>query len=213
VVNAIRMLRRWPLLLGLLVGCSAETAPSALDDAGAPAEADTGEVPDAGDLTADSGEPLDSGTDSIDGGDSVDSGDPFSTPVVCTSNVRWTRGDRGSRYMHPGGACETCHTTHPDAPTFGAAGTVYPTAHEPNDCDGIAGVTVIITDANGSVITLTTNSAGNFYFESPIAMPLRAKVISNGQTREMLEPQMTGDCNSCHTVDGNNAAPGRILMP
>jgi predicted CXXCH cytochrome family protein len=29
----------------------------------------------------------------------------------------------------------------------------------------------------------------------------------------MMTPQETGDCNSCHTEQGRNGAPGRILLP
>jgi hypothetical protein len=29
----------------------------------------------------------------------------------------------------------------------------------------------------------------------------------------MSGAQMTGDCNSCHTQDGWNGAPGRIVAP
>jgi uncharacterized membrane protein len=37
--------------------------------------------------------------------------------------------------MHPGGACITCHTIK-GGPAFKVAGTVFPTLHEPNDCNG-----------------------------------------------------------------------------
>jgi hypothetical protein len=140
------------------------------------------------------------------------------TPTVCTSGNTWTGGDDGSSRMHPGMACISCHSqTGGEAPLFALAGTVYPTAHEPDDCYGggsaISGAQVVITDANGATITLTPNSAGNFSSRAAIALPFRAKVVRNGAERAMAAAQSDGDCNGCHTVDGANGAPGRIFVP
>jgi hypothetical protein len=139
---------------------------------------------------------------------------PYDTPLTCTSNTHWTRGDRGSASMHPGGTCISCHkTTGPEAPTFSIGGTVFPSAHEPNDCNGKSGVSVVITDANGKTRTLTTNAVGNFNDTAALAVPYHAKVVANGKERAMSAAQTTGDCNSCHTVTGANGAPGRIMAP
>lgn len=167
-----------------------------------------GSSPDAGSTTDD-----DAGASTDDGGTTDDAG--FDTPTVCTSGATWTKGDRGSADMHPGGACITCHTTQPDAPTFVIAGTVYPSAHEPDDCNGVVGTdtTVVITDANGKVTSLQVNAVGNFYAPGPITLPFNAKVVKNGQERAMSAMQTTGNCNSCHTETGANAAPGRIVSP
>ena len=112
--------------------------------------------------------------------------------------------------MRPGAACPNCHS-------FTVAGTVYPTLHEPNNCNGINGNTmtmnVVITDANGNVHTIPVNSVGNFYSRANIRRPFRAKVIAGGTERAMVLPQMNGACNSCHTPLGANAAPGRIMAP
>lgn len=149
------------------------------------------------------------------------SGISFDTPSVCTSNTFWTRGDRGSSLMHPGMACVDCHKNggkekdDDDKPIFSIAGTVYPTGHEPDDCNGVAagGVQVVITDANGRTLTLPINAAGNFSSEKQVAKPYRAKVVSNGKAREMATPQTNGDCNACHTEAGAESAPGRIVTP
>lgn len=115
--------------------------------------------------------------------------------------------------MHPGRACISCHE-QAGGPQLTIAGTVYPTAHEPDDCDGVAGsVQVVITDADGATQTLRVNSAGNFYSAAAVAMPFHAKVVSGGQERAMSAAQTTGDCNGCHTVDGASSAPGRIMAP
>ena len=150
---------------------------------------------------------------------SCSSTDPFSTPPVCTSGKTWTGGNNGSASMYPGRACITCHATEPDAPKFQIAGTVYPTAHEPDSCLGSpsgAGITVEITDAAGTVVSLPVNSSGNFYYRSrtsTLKLPYTAKVKQGTGVRAMSAAQMSGDCNSCHTQSGTNGAPGRIVAP
>jgi mono/diheme cytochrome c family protein len=142
----------------------------------------------------------------------------YNGPTVCTSNKHWTGGNHGSSSMHPGGECINCHASG-EGPRYAIAGTVYPTAHEPDDCYGSAGaITVEITDANGVVSNLSVNSAGNFYAGggkrgATIAMPYKAKVISGGKSRVMVGAQTNGDCNSCHSTGGSSGAPGRIIAP
>ena len=138
----------------------------------------------------------------------------YNTPEVCTSGVYYTSNEGSSR-MRPGNACITCHQqSGGEAPTFAIAGTVYPTAHEPNDCAGKSSIQVVIMDANGNTqLTLTSNSAGNFYSSLPITKPYRAKVVSGGNERAMTATQTDGNCNSCHTDGGANGAPGRIMAP
>jgi hypothetical protein len=132
----------------------------------------------------------------------------------------WTLGDTKSPEMHPGVACDTCHKVLGSATAypFDIAGTVYPTAHEPDDCYGITGATVVITDANHQDHSLPVNAAGNFYnldyvIAGAIATPYTAKVVYNGKERPMITPQTSGDCNSCHNQQGTQNAQGRILLP
>jgi hypothetical protein len=98
-------------------------------------------------------------------------------------------------------------------PKYAIAGTAYPSAHEPNDCNGVSGGQIVITDANGQTITLATNSVGNFFYQGTIALPYHAKVVQNGAERVMASTATSGDCNSCHTPDGTGGAPGRIMLP
>lgn len=151
---------------------------------------------------------------------SGDAGDPYGTPPQCTSNKTWILGDIASAEMHPGVACDTCHTLGGSATKymFDVAGTVYPTAHEPNDCYGATGASVVITDAKGTDHTLAVNGAGNFYnFDyvglGAIPTPYSAKVVYNGKERAMISTATSGDCNSCHTENGAMNAPGRIMLP
>lgn len=117
--------------------------------------------------------------------------------------------------MLPGRACINCHKTGGQAAEriFSVAGTVY--AGFGDACDkGIAGATVEILNASGTVqLTLTTNAVGNFYSESPITLPLRARVKAAGKTtQEMSTPQQSGNCASCHAKPGISGAPGRIFI-
>jgi hypothetical protein len=140
----------------------------------------------------------------------------LAVPLTCTSDQFWNTGAEESELMSPGGACIHCHANEGEGPTLLVAGTVYPTQREPDDCLGASGAVVRIQDANGKVLNLTTNGSGNFLHEDedgPIVFPITAKVIANGKERSMKDPVPSGDCNSCHTQDGANGAPGRIYLP
>lgn len=142
----------------------------------------------------------------------------YNTPLVCTSGDHWTNGDHGASSMHPGVACIACHSMK-NGPAFAIAGTIFPTAHEPDDCNGadglFTGAVVQITGADGQTVSVIPNVAGNFNIatNTKIALPFRAKVVAGNRERAMQTPQMIGDCNSCHTVTGLNGAPGRIMVP
>jgi len=139
----------------------------------------------------------------------------YDTPTVCTSN-QYVRGggEDGGWSMTPGHACISCHSRG-EGPRFDVAGTVYPTAHEPNDCAGTgSGITVVITDARGQRFRVTPNSVGNFgASHTGLATPYTAVVERNGAELAMVTPQTNGDCNSCHTENGDSSAPGRIMAP
>jgi cytochrome c551/c552 len=161
-----------------------------------------------------------------DGGVPIDAGvtmvDPFAAAPTCTSNVTWTQGNKGSKLMNPGQACIACHAMGGDGPRYAIAGSLYPSAHEPNNCNGVNGTTgaqVVIVDMKAQTVTLTPDSAGNFYWSGTLALPYLAKVTYMGRERAMIAGQTTGDCNGCHTQTGTNTqtgmakAPGRILLP
>jgi hypothetical protein len=144
--------------------------------------------------------------------------DPLNAPPTCTSQTTWTEGTNGSSFMEPGQACISCHTaTRGEAPIFAIAGTLYPTGHEPNNCNGANGTSgahVVVSGSNGTSITLIPNAAGNFYSSTFLSGPYAAKVVNgSGVERVMVSTTSTGDCNSCHTQIGANSAPGRITLP
>ena len=153
----------------------------------------------------------DGGTPTADGG-AVDAGqNPYSAPPKCTSNKFWTSGNSGN--LAPGQACQACHQKQ-GGPAFTIAGTVYPTAHEPVNCNGAPGpMQVVVTDKNAKVVTINVNSVGNFSSNSTLAAPFTVKVVNGVKTRPMAGALTSGDCNSCHTQNGANGAPGRILAP
>lgn len=139
-------------------------------------------------------------------------GTTFGTPTVCTSGKTFAGGNSG--VMDPGRACLDCHQKQ-GGPRFSIGGTVYPTAHEPDNCLGVAGgLSVVVTDKNGVMSTLAVNANGNFYGGQNVAPPFTAKVVDGqGNTRAMAGSVTAGDCNSCHTLQGANGAPGRIVAP
>ena len=141
--------------------------------------------------------------------------DPLDAQSTCTSNSNWTLGTRKSADMEPGHACITCHQQS-GGPTFTVAGTVYPTGHEPDDCNGsgAAGAVVTVKDSNGATATFTAyGPSGNFHGNSSLRFPITATVTFNGKVRAMSTPVSTGDCNSCHTQTGASGAPGRVTLP
>lgn len=156
--------------------------------------------------------------------------DPFNTPVTCTSGTTWTGGTSESPDMRPGGTCVSCHDREAPERRFFVAGTVYPSAHEPDDCNGGTGggtATVEITDMEGRVFSLTPNAVGNFMLFRPTSedlppgalmaaaftFPYTARVLFEGRERAMLAAQSSGECNGCHTVAGAEMAPGRVVLP
>ena len=163
-------------------------------------------------------------------GDGGDGGNPYNTPPICTRGESWG-GTTATEVMGPGEPCIACHKLNGAFPTT-LGGTVYPTAHEPNDCYGVnglttfVGATVEVTDAAAHTFTMTVNAGGNFYLATKAAKgftpPYTAKVKYQGRVREMVTKTTSGDCNGCHTQNGTTTvinpknspkAPGRILLP
>lgn len=155
--------------------------------------------------------------------------DPFAVAPACTSGTLLDPNYQPSPEMSPGRACIACHVEENtasgeegDAPVFTFAGTAYPTGHEPDYCSGApaAGAVVELTDARGMTFTSVVNDGGNFYDQlAGFTFPYTARIKLGGKFRAMLEPQMSGDCNACHTQAGTDTedptdpAPGRILLP
>ena len=134
---------------------------------------------------------------------------------TCLSGMQWTGGEEGSPEMHPGKNCISCHSQG-EGPRYLVAGTVFRRINEADDCYGVPGVTVILTDAKGKIIRLATNRAGNFTLRergNAISFPIHAALQLEGKERKMLGPKRIANCAACHTSSGANGAPGRIMAP
>jgi hypothetical protein len=164
------------------------------------------------------------GVGGVGGNGSVDAGAPVSLDgfvAAPTDGGSCANGPAGvvavipAETMAPGTACLTCHLAT-NAGFLYIAGTVYRDYHEPDLCLGVTGVQVKVEDAQGSVHMLDVDSSGNFLDNSVSALyptPWTVAVVSGSQSRAMVGTVTSGDCNSCHTASGANAAPGRIIAP
>jgi hypothetical protein len=138
---------------------------------------------------------------------------------VCESGEIWTYTDKDSPLMNPGRSCVQCHkdTNDPEhAPLYTVAGTIMVAQHEADDCRGVAGLSIILTDADGIERKMTGNSAGNFWLDPTlaIALPYTARIVDDkGRERTQQVPVSDGDCASCHTREGAQGASGRLLAP
>lgn len=64
------------------------------------------------------------------------------------------------------------------------------------------------------VVSGSVEHAGAFMLEgAALLFPIKAIIRFQGRTRQMLQAQLSGDCNLCHTVAGGSGAPGRIMLP
>ena len=144
------------------------------------------------------------GTNPCAGGGAAPSGGGGSG---CMTGTFWTRGSSGSPEMLPGSDCMSCHRE------FSSAGTVFGAVDDVNNCFGVEGVAVEITDATGRDVTMFTNRAGNFYTNQRLTPPYTTRVTHQGRTREMLSSVSDFNCASCHTAAGRDGAPGRVFVP
>lgn len=132
-------------------------------------------------------------------------------PENCSTSPADSPDEKGE-LMRPGGNCISCHQQE-GAPAYTIAGTVMGDYADDADCEGLEGVVVEITGADGKVLTLETNSVGNFLYAGSVAKPYTARVLADGEELAMLAPQNDGNCANCHTEVGTSGAPGRIVSP
>lgn len=144
-------------------------------------------------------------------------GDDSTPSEECVSGLAWIGGNEESPLMNPGRDCLGCHQElGVEQEEVVLAGTVFAGVNEPDDCFGMPGVTVQITDSTNTVFETVSNEAGNFILSSAdgvITPPYSAKLLFEGRERKMGVMQSSLSCNSCHTQSGFEGAPGRILAP
>jgi hypothetical protein len=147
-------------------------------------------------------------------------------------------GFAGTPVMQPGQDCTICHRDGRVASDrqWTISGTVFssPTSCKAQLIDagtgcsgGVEGAQVLVTMDGGATLTLTTNSAGNFYTDEPIA-ELTSLMIQKGNRRMVMNLPAAGGlgahgnigCNYCHTdanpgapTFGRQGAPGSLFIP
>lgn len=130
-----------------------------------------------------------------------------------TTNETCAEGEPGCRgngsTMLPGADCLACHNdASREAPTWTAGGTIF------TDASGLrAGknVTITITDDAGKVVTMTSNTVGNFYTSKSLTFPINVEIEKNGVKKQMASAVDNGGCNSCHSCSGE--AGGKLFQP
>ncbi len=157
-------------------------------------------------------------------GQNPETGDGGDTPLDVVAG--WS----GNPTMNPGIDCLLCHGPNEPASykPWSIAGTVYGSPDALEDA-GQPNVEVIVTDANGSQLTLVSNAAGNFYTEEAVAFPLQGLMVQNKRHRMQMNvsppcplclPNQASTslvnglsgCNSCHAVPSAFNAPGRLYV-
>jgi hypothetical protein len=117
--------------------------------------------------------------------------------------------ETGGPLMQPGVDCMSCHAHTEGSSAWSVAGTVYAKNSTTTPSNGAS---IEITDANGLHVSLTSNTAGNFYSRTALAFPLASvSVKNNGTAVAMVASVSNGSCNSCHSQDG--AAHARLQSP
>ena len=118
-----------------------------------------------------------------------------------------------SPVMEPGNDCLACHAEGQSKLPWTLSGTIY-AAPDARAEQGIAGVEVQATGSDGKVLTLESNSAGNFYTRETVAFPVQLRLRRGDQVKEMTRTLdgVTG-CASCHAATPVEGAPGRLYLP
>lgn len=115
-------------------------------------------------------------------------------------------------HHNAGMPCLQCHDGNTaGANKFTAAGTVYDKLSLAAGAQGLSGVTIEITDANGtkvSVVTASQGAAGNFWTDQALVFPLKVRASQCPADRPMTDPLAAnanvaaggGNCNrtGCH---------------
>lgn len=133
-----------------------------------------------------------------------------------------TPGVRRGPLHRPGQPCILCHDgALGDPQRFTVAGTVFQTSGSRTPAEG---ATVTLTDANGTVIQVATNAAGNFYLtptQYNPATPMQVVVTESGGTSvkmqtliagNLAEEPNNGSCASCHSDPVGPKSPGHVCI-
>lgn len=117
-------------------------------------------------------------------------------------------------YHRAGTPCTWCHAPGGSAePNFDLAGTVY--AHK-NTTEALEGVVVRLFDSAGRQTTLTSNLAGNFFFDEDdlsLEFPLWVQLEYQGEVTAMQTPiRRERSCGACHRDPAGPGTVGHIYL-
>jgi hypothetical protein len=199
------------------IACSSSSVPSTPGPTPGPtASADAG-APDAEPL-ADASAPEDAASDASPAPSCLEPG--FQPPDEDAGG----QPGGGAAGMMPGADCGGCHGAQ-----FAAAGSVFFSLHAPKGCDewgadgpgadAGASLRVVLTDAKGTVTEIPVQGGWFELFadgdpDAGALVPPFGVVLDDGvKKRAMTMKAPHGDCNACHTAEGTNGAPGRIVVP
>jgi len=129
-------------------------------------------------------------------------------------------------FHNQGQACLSCHAapaTLADGEDFLSGGTVYTTLNGNSSQSFASGYTIRLALSNGISINYEYDNDGgtaNSYSENSTLLnnyTFTAQVVNtanevvNTSTTNSHNTSTYLNCNSCHTIEGTNGAPGRIL--
>lgn len=114
-------------------------------------------------------------------------------------------------HHNPGQACLQCHDGNTaGANKFTAAGTIYDKLSLAAGAQGLSGVTIEITDANGakvSVVSASSGAPGNFWTDQALVFPLQVRASHCPADRPMSTP-LAANANNAAAGDGNCSRTG-----
>jgi hypothetical protein len=153
-----------------------------------------------GDITGGQGP---AGADAAVGPDADPNAPDGAPAAACTPAVSGV----GSGEHNAGQACIACHAGN-GGPDFTLAGTLYTSSAGGTP---IAGGTITVTDADGTVVEVVSQNNGNFYTLAALTFPVQVSA-SRCPDSAAMSSDAAGDCNAggCHTAGGS---PGRIHLP
>lgn len=138
-------------------------------------------------------------------------------PAECTVTHAFSLqpGETTGPLMRPGDNCLRCHVAGGEAAgkPFSFGGTLFLTA-DAGLCDGVEGVTVRVTDADGKTVSVVSNAVGNFWSAEALKPPFSIVAEKDGRLRPMPVTTPTGGCKLCHSYpDAVGGTTGRIRAP
>jgi hypothetical protein len=139
---------------------------------------------------------------------------PALRPLLAALALAACSMDERAARRNPGKECIECHRPGGKDPDhlFTAGGTVYAFPAAAADA-GVGGVEIVITDASGRVVRLTSNDAGNFWTDARLAFPVAVRARhagADGGAGAGSPPCLSGRCNECHALPASGGARGRI---